>query len=600
MKLKTAFKLSALAVALASTSAAFAVTQDTSELGNDAWTDPRAPHVGNVDTSAYQYVDVGSGSASSPQTSSLTANDLTSWYTVGTDNVIKIETVKNGVKSYTFYDASSLDQSLSGNTLQNLSSLVVVNGVETIAGISSVNGATGFTNGDDLSLDTYYKILTVPEQELLNQYTQDFINAVKNHYASTNTNTQNDLVGGLVPPNLGGVTGTKSITDKSTALVKRLDSQHLEYAETAKEITTVSNNFGNLTDNNTSNPQVWLTIDTPIKSETTNEYDRGVITGIIGATSSATGITNNRYGVVASETKTTTVREADASGNLVIQNITKTEKSTTLDQDGIVVTTDDGVSSKTTTVTANGITTGSLTVAGVDVGQALGNAAILGNLSTADITNLVNSGQTLTTLQGDVTTLQTDLSALDAKVDTEVERLDGRIDTELAANASASTAYTDKKVTDTTAELRSEAALESTRVDQAISAGDDATLIAANTYTNTAVSNVVNTANAYTDNQIAGVNTRVDQLNKRVDDVEQTSYRGIAIALAAQQQIPNIGAGQFAVFGGVGHYEGESAAALGLASVLADGRTAFSAALGVAGGSEVGGRVGVSYVFGGK
>ena len=96
------------------------------------------------------------------------------------------------------------------------------------------------------------------------------------------------------------------------------------------------------------------------------------------------------------------------------------------------------------------------------------------------------------------------------------------------------------------------------------------------------------------------VSGRVNQLNSRVDDVEKTSYRGIAIALAAQQQIPNIGAGQFAVFGGVGHYEGESAGALGVASVFADGRTSVSAALGFAGGNEVGGRVGVSYVFGGK
>lgn len=79
--------------------------------------------------------------------------------------------------------------------------------------------------------------------------------------------------------------------------------------------------------------------------------------------------------------------------------------------------------------------------------------------------------------------------------------------------------------------------------------------------------------------QTAGLNSRINQLNNRVDDVEKTSYRGIAIALAAQQQIPNIGAGQTAVFGG---------------------RTSLSAALGVAGGSEVGGRVGVAYVFGGK
>lgn len=102
-------------------------------------------------------------------------------------------------------------------------------------------------------------------------------------------------------------------------------------------------------------------------------------------------------------------------------------------------------------------------------------------------------------------------------------------------------------------------------------------------------------------NTTAGqLNSRVNQLNKRIDDVEQTSYRGIAIALAAQQQIPNIGAGQVAVFGGVGHYEGESAVALGLANVFANGKTSLSAALGVAGGSEVGGRIGISHVFGGK
>lgn len=124
---------------------------------------------------------------------------------------------------------------------------------------------------------------------------------------------------------------------------------------------------------------------------------------------------------------------------------------------------------------------------------------------------------------------------------------------------------------------------------------------------NTVVSNV---ANGVADSDAANlgqvrsyyndVSGRVNQLNTRVDDVEKTSYRGIAIALAAQQQIPNIGAGQFAVFGGVGHYEGESAGALGLASVFADGRTSVSAAVGFAGGNEVGGRVGVSYVFGGK
>ncbi|MGF2635179.1 YadA C-terminal domain-containing protein [Acinetobacter johnsonii] len=135
-------------------------------------------------------------------------------------------------------------------------------------------------------------------------------------------------------------------------------------------------------------------------------------------------------------------------------------------------------------------------------------------------------------------------------------------------------------------------------------AGDAATLEAANTFTTDAVKieetariaaddATLKAANTYTD-------TQVSRLNSRVDDVEKTAYRGVAIALAAQQAIPNIKPGQFAIFGGVGHYEGESAGALGMTTVFANGRTSLSAAVGVAGSNEVGGRVGVSYVFGGK
>ena len=116
----------------------------------------------------------------------------------------------------------------------------------------------------------------------------------------------------------------------------------------------------------------------------------------------------------------------------------------------------------------------------------------------------------------------------------------------------------------------------------------------------TSVGKLLANATTAIDEKIKDFGATASRLNQRISDVEETAYRGIAISLAAQQQIPNIGAGQTAVFGGVGHYEGESAAALGLATVLADGRTSLSAALGVAGGSEVGGRVGVAYVFGGK
>lgn len=131
-------------------------------------------------------------------------------------------------------------------------------------------------------------------------------------------------------------------------------------------------------------------------------------------------------------------------------------------------------------------------------------------------------------------------------------------------------------------------------------AEDAKTLTAAQNFAKAEDIKVLTDAKAYTDTQVAAFHNTTARLNKRIDDVEETAYRGIAIALAAQQQIPNIGAGQFAVFGGVGHYEGESAGALGLAGVLADGRTSLSAALGAAGNGEVGGRLGIAYVFGGN
>lgn len=107
--------------------------------------------------------------------------------------------------------------------------------------------------------------------------------------------------------------------------------------------------------------------------------------------------------------------------------------------------------------------------------------------------------------------------------------------------------------------------------------------------------NVNNTINEFK----ADVNSRVNSLNSRVDDVQKTAYRGIAIALAAQQAVPNIGPGQVAVFGGVGHYEGETAGSIGVVTSFTD-RISASGAFGFASGNEFGGRVGVAYVFGGK
>jgi len=93
--------------------------------------------------------------------------------------------------------------------------------------------------------------------------------------------------------------------------------------------------------------------------------------------------------------------------------------------------------------------------------------------------------------------------------------------------------------------------------------------------------------------------TELNHMGNNLDKVQKTAYRGIAIALAAQQAVPNIRPGQVAVFGGIGHYEGETAGSIGVVTSFTD-RISASGALGFAGGSEFGGRVGVSYVFGGN
>lgn len=93
--------------------------------------------------------------------------------------------------------------------------------------------------------------------------------------------------------------------------------------------------------------------------------------------------------------------------------------------------------------------------------------------------------------------------------------------------------------------------------------------------------------------------TELNNMGNAVDDVQRKAYRGIAIALAAQQAVPNIKPGQVAVFGGVGHYEGETAGSIGVVTSFTD-RISASGAFGFAGGDEFGGRVGIAYVFGGN
>ena len=339
-----------------------------------------------------------------------------------------------------------------------------------------------------------------------------------------------------------------------------------------------------------------------------------------------------------------------------IQDLVLGRNNATEDYQLSISKTDNGVTNSTT-VNASGISTGQITLAGQDLATTLATEAatraaadtqLQANIDTeaatraaADTalntrvdTEAATRAAADTQLQANIDTeaatraaadtqLQANIdteaatraaadTALNTRVDTEAAtraavdtQLQANIDTEAATRAAADTALNTRVDTETATRTAADTALN-TRVDTE-AATRAAGLAAAATDRQAIRSEFANgdvatlaSANAYTNTQVANVNSRVNQLNSRVDDVEKTSYRGIAIALAAQQQIPNIGAGQFAVFGGVGHYEGESAGALGIASVFADGRTSVSAAVGFAGGNEVGGRVGVSYVFGGK
>jgi len=97
--------------------------------------------------------------------------------------------------------------------------------------------------------------------------------------------------------------------------------------------------------------------------------------------------------------------------------------------------------------------------------------------------------------------------------------------------------------------------------------------------------------------EVNRIDGRLDQATRRLDDIEKSAYRGVAIALAAQQAVPNIRSGQIALFAGVGHYEGETAGSVGLVTSFISNRVSLSGAVGFAGGNEVGGRIGLSYAF---
>lgn len=245
--------------------------------------------------------------------------------------------------------------------------------------------------------------------------------------------------------------------------------------------------------------------------------ERVVLTGVLNANPVVVNgalkwpeIKDREYGVLVHETSTALIEPSDASQLKSTQEYIRQEASSKITEDQIVVSKtvtaiedkmkavkdDEGnttyevdtrtsttTSNAQTVITAEGITTGALNVNRVDVGTALVNVAALGNLSSTDINNLVNSGQAITSLDGRVITLETDVVAIDGRVSSEVERLDGRIDAELTANAGASTAYTDKKATETLDQAKEEDAKTLTSAQNFAKVEDAKILTAANTYT---------------------------------------------------------------------------------------------------------------------
>ena len=280
----------------------------------------------------------------------------------------------------------------------------------------------------------------------------------------------------------------------------------------------------------------------------------------LSITKTDNGVTNTTN-VAATGITTSRITGNGTNGSLVLSGGTGTTTQTLNDNGVSFVTTQPGtgIVTATTTIDANG----NLVVKGRDVLANIDDEAA--TRAAADTAIRSEAATEKTRVNGELAAATTDRAAI-------------RTEFAAADTAIRSEAATEKtRVNGEFTRVDAAAAAETTRVNTAISAGDAATLTSANAYTN----------------------VRANQLNSRVDDVERTAYRGIAIALAAQQQVPNIKPGQFAVFGGVGHYESESAVALGVVGALND-RLSMSAALGFADGSEIGGRVGLAYVFGGN
>ncbi|MDH0030573.1 MULTISPECIES: YadA C-terminal domain-containing protein [unclassified Acinetobacter] len=447
-------------------------------------------------------------------------------------------------------------------------------------------------------------------------------------------------LGKTVAPTAGGTTQTQSVLNTTTATVKEVTDKAVTYGEikTQQDAVTVNGTLNN-------NENINVNVGTGAPVDVNNQ---SVVTGIIGTDSNS----NNIYGTTAKSKVTAAdgTVTADNTTTLTADGIVVADvvsgKSTIVNATGI--TTDTLIVGGTNVKdTLDAHTTA---IAGLDT-RVTANETAITNLDNRVTTEVGRLDGRVDAVDARVTANETAITTLDGRVTTEVNRLDGRIDTVAADTLATANTYTDTKVgaektareaadtqirtdfaaadaatltsakgyTDTKvgaeetarkaedAKIRTDFTAADAQIRTDFAAADTATLNSAKGYTDTKATSTLASANTYTDTKAAETlsaanaytNTRVDQLNSRVDDVQKTAYRGIAIALAAQQAVPSIQPGQVAVFGGVGHYEGETAGSIGVVTAFTD-RISASGALGFASGNEFGGRVGVAYVFGGK
>lgn len=539
MKIKTASKLSALTLALALTSNLQAATLDWSswQTSQPDWQSTVDGWWGDRDYSSHQFVDLGSQSNIINSNSNQETSILNELYK-SSNNEYFLKVTSLGSNNAQYFEIENINETTQNINGVNVPHLSFSVGNE-IDGVDESNYdrvLAGLSLKEEHSYDSAKEIKVVDSNFL--QYGYKTLSEEQYKYGQGNlVNDSRD----------GGYSG----------------------------IPTLSGSFAEWDDNS-------LPIEKESQLITVGDISLANQTGV-----DAKGLQDHKpsYGVEVKE----------------IDHVAGTEQSSTLTNDKLVILDKNSLGQTQTIIEAGQITTDNLSakeivtekliLAGKDLQKTLDEKASkdeLNTLQTKVDTEVVRLddridgvGATVTNLDVEVKRLDDNVTIIDNKVTSEVSRLDQAILT----TQETSRYYSDTKASETLTAAQDFAKAEDAKTLDAAKAEDV---------------KVLASANAYTDAQIGAFGSTAARLNKRIDDVEETAYRGIAIALAAQQQIPNIGAGQFAVFGGVGHYEGESAGALGLAGVLADGRTSLSAALGAAGNGEVGGRLGVAYVFGGK